>query len=139
MKERIMEEEKPPYKKPSLKSAPRIRQILACRFPNGAAAFPNGAILPEFYKMRPVLIISKKARLDGIVTILPLTTSPQNSNPAAYKIISGITPKQSWIICNYITSVSVARLSAERRIVPYLPEGEFAQVLALMHSFLPQA
>jgi len=133
-----MEEEKPPYRKPSLKSAPRIRQILACRFPNGGAAFLNGAIAPEFYKIRPVLIISKKARLDGIATILPLTTSPQNGNPAAYKIISGITPKQSWIICDYITSISVARLSAERRIILFPPEEEFAQILALMHRFLPQ-
>jgi len=133
-----MDSEKPPYKKPSLKSAPRIRQILSCRFANGAAAFPNGAILPEFYKTRPVLILSKKARLDGYALILPLTSKNPCGAKNAYQIRAPITQKQSWVICDYITSVSVARLSAERRIIPYLPEEEFAQVLALMHSFLPQ-
>jgi|GEM_PF-1808212 len=135
-----MDSEKPPYKKPSLKSAPRIRQILSCRFANGAAAFPNGAILPEFYKTRPVLILSKKARLDGYALILPLTSKNPCGAKNAYQIRAPITQKQSWVICDYITSISVARLIAppKNEKARYLPEEEFAQVLALMHSFLPQ-
>ncbi|MCZ2328848.1 type II toxin-antitoxin system PemK/MazF family toxin [Bartonella sp. F02] len=121
---------KPPRIKPRIRSAPRIRQVFWCDF-------PHDAILPEFWKKRPVLILSKCARLHGNVTVLPFTTKSQPSNPAAYPLQSPIENKKSWIICNYVTTVSVSRLSASH-YVPRLPKEDFDKVVAIMHKYLPR-
>ncbi|WP_406604466.1 hypothetical protein [Bartonella gliris] len=55
-----MREIQPPRLKPRLKAAPRIRQILWCDFPEDAQ-------LPEFWKQRPILVISKTSKLNGYV------------------------------------------------------------------------
>ncbi len=56
----VMREIQPPRLKPRLKAAPRIRQILWCDFPEDAQ-------LPEFWKQRPILVISKTSKLNGYV------------------------------------------------------------------------
>ncbi|GAA5110521.1 type II toxin-antitoxin system PemK/MazF family toxin [Bartonella jaculi] len=121
---------KPPHIKPRLKSAPRIRQIFWCDF-------PHDAILPEFWKKRPVLVLSKCAKLYGNVTVLPFTTKSQPNNPAAYPLQSPIEHKKAWIICNYVTTVSVSRLSGSQNI-PRLPKEEFDKIVALMLKYLPR-
>jgi len=131
---------KPPYKKPVLLNAPRIREIYFCDF-------PQDAILPEFWKKRPVLIISRNAKLQGSmrqlygnVMILPISSLEQPNNPAAYEIQADILPKRSWIICDYVAAVSVARLSpyrgANRRAVK-LPAEEFDKAMEIMFRYLP--
>lgn len=121
---------KPPHIKPRLKSAPRIRQVFWCDF-------PHDSILPEFWKKRPVLVLSKNAKLYGNVTVLPFSTKSQPNNPAAYALQSPIERKKAWIICNYVTTVSVSRLSCSRSI-PRLSEEEFHKVVALMLKHLPR-
>ncbi len=79
---------KPPHIKPRLKSAPRIRQVFWCDF-------PHDSILPEFWKKRPVLVLSKNAKLYGNVTVLPFSTKSQPNNPAAYALQSPIKRKKS--------------------------------------------
>ncbi|WP_317992915.1 type II toxin-antitoxin system PemK/MazF family toxin [Bartonella gliris] len=124
-----MREIQPPRLKPRLKAAPRIRQILWCDFPEDAQ-------LPEFWKQRPILVISKTSKLNGCVTVLPLTSKSQPDNHAAYLIKSLPSMKSSWIICNYLTTVAVSRLSATDRI-PRLSEEEFNKVISLMWEYLP--
>lgn len=51
----------PPKIQPRLKHAPKIRQLLWCDF-------PADAHLPEFWKTRPVLVISKRTTLKGAIT-----------------------------------------------------------------------
>ncbi|WP_375614479.1 type II toxin-antitoxin system PemK/MazF family toxin [Bartonella sp. AC535YNZD] len=121
--------EKPPHIKPRIKSAPRIRQVFWCDF-------PHDSILPEFWKKRPVLVLSKNAKLYGNVTVLPFSTKSQPNNPAAYPIQSPIENKKAWIICNYVTTVSVSRLSCSRT-VPRLSCEDFHKVVALMLKYLP--
>ncbi|EJF97815.1 type II toxin-antitoxin system PemK/MazF family toxin [Bartonella taylorii] len=121
---------KPPHIKPRIKSAPRIRQIFWCDF-------PHDSILPEFWKKRPVLVLSKNAKLYGNVTVLPFSTKSQPNNPAAYPLRSPIENKKAWIICNYVTTVSVSRLSCSHS-VPRLSEEEFHKVIALMLKHLPR-
>ncbi|WP_455476295.1 type II toxin-antitoxin system PemK/MazF family toxin [Bartonella sp. B17] len=121
---------RPPHIKPRIKSAPRIRQVFWCDF-------PYDAILPEFWKKRPVLVLSKNAKLYGNVTVLPFTTKSQPNNPAAFALQSPIENKKAWIICNYVTTVSVSRLSCSRNI-PRLSQKEFHKIVALTLQFLPR-
>lgn len=122
---------KPPHIKPRLKSAPRIRQVFWCDF-------PHDSILPEFWKKRPVLVLSKNAKLYGNVTVLPFSTKSQPNNPAAYPLQSPIEHKKAWIICNYVTTVSVSRLSCSHSGAPRLSEEEFHKVISLMLKYLPR-
>jgi len=129
---RIMEEQKPPRIKPLLKAAPRIRQVLWCNFPKDAQ-------LPEFWKVRPVLIISKSSSLHGHVTVLPFSTKSQPDNPTAYPVISPVDGRKTWIICNYITTVAVSRLTLPNRGFARLSENDFDKVVSLMLQYLPRA
>ncbi|WP_406604465.1 hypothetical protein [Bartonella gliris] len=67
---------------------------------------------------------------------MPLTSKSQPDNHAAYLIKSLPSMKSSWIICNYLTTVAVSRLSATDRI-PRLSEEEFNKVISLMWEYLP--
>ncbi|WP_051039086.1 type II toxin-antitoxin system PemK/MazF family toxin [Bartonella australis] len=85
----------------------------------------------------PTINSSKTAHLYDNVTVLPLTTKPQPDNAIAYPIYSPLDGKQAWVICDYITTVSVSRLSASGYI-PRLPENDFNKVLTLMLRNLPR-
>jgi len=126
----MTEETQPPRIQPRLKSAPRIRQVFWCDFPDDAQ-------LPEFWKVRPVLVISKKASLYGSVTVLPFTTKSQPDNPAAYPVKNPTTGRQSWVICNYITTVAVSRLRQDNRGLVKLADDDFDKVIDLMQKYLP--
>ncbi|WP_455476881.1 type II toxin-antitoxin system PemK/MazF family toxin [Bartonella sp. B41] len=121
---------KPPRIKPRIQSAPRIRQVFWCDF-------PHDAILPEFWKKRPVLILSKNAKRYGNVTVLPFTTKSQPNNPAAYSLQSPIENRKAWIICDYVTTISVSRLSCSHT-VPRVPQEDFDKIVALMLKYLPR-
>jgi len=125
----MTDEKAPPRVQPGIRSAPRIRQVYWCDF-------PPDAIIPEFGKRRPVLVISKKARLYGNVTVLPFTTKSQPGNPAAYSLESPFGGRRAWVICDYITTVSVARLSSGHH-VPRLSQEDFNRIVALVLKHLP--
>jgi hypothetical protein len=65
-----------PVARSTLKSAPAIRNIYSCRF-------PEAALPPEFSKRRPVIVVSWKNSLTGPVLVVPITTQPQSANPWA--------------------------------------------------------
>ena len=83
----------PPRVPPRIMSALRIREIYWCDLPLDAQ-------LPEFWKRRPVLVLSKNSRLHGSATVLPFTTSLQRDNPMAYQMISPIDGQTTWVICD---------------------------------------
>jgi len=125
-------EEPPPKVAPRIKAAPKIRQLYWCDFPKDAQ-------LPEFWKCRSCLILSKNATLHGAVTILPCTSQPQPGNKWAYKQTTTIDGRaDSWVICNYPTTLAVSRLSIDRSGTKFVPEKEFNLILALLHHYLPQ-
>lgn len=125
------EEERPPKVAPRVRSAPKIRAVYWCDFPQDAQ-------LPEFWKRRPILILSKQSRLHGSVTVLPFTTKSQPDNPKAYPVVSPIDGKQAWVICDYLTTVAVSRLSPPGRVVPRLDQENFDQILNLAFEGLPR-
>jgi len=117
-----------------LASAPKIRAVYWCRF-------WRDALRPEFYKNRPVVIVSRDNRLDGPALVVPLTTKPQGANKWAYKLTENPNPRKptidSWAICNHIYAVSCARLAQMDGGVPRMQPRDFDEVVRLMLRALP--
>lgn len=57
----------------------KVRQLLWCDFPQDAQ-------LPEFWKRRPVVILSHKNTLHGAVTVIPCSTQAQPGNKWAFPL-----------------------------------------------------
>lgn len=120
----------PPRVPPRLRSVPKIRQLYWCDFPEDAQ-------LPELWKTRPVIILSKNAVLSGAVTIITTSTEAPYHPASCFKLTTSIDERESWAICNMITSVAVSRLSQTKNAIPRLPEDEFNAMLKVVLSFLP--
>jgi mRNA interferase MazF len=125
------QEDKPPRIPPRLKAAPAIRQLFWCDF-------PEDAHLPEFWKRRPVLVVSYKNKLSGAVTVVPCSSQDQPGNKWAVKLATTIDAGDSWAICDKLTTVAVSRLSVDRDGIRRLPEAEFNGVLAVILEWLPR-
>ena len=132
----IDEEPAAPAGRVVLASAPKIRAVYWCRF-------WQDALRPEFYKTRPVVIVSRDNRLDGPALVVPLTTKPQGSNKWACKLTENPNPRRpsidSWAVCNHIYAVSCARLSQMDGGVPRMKPLDFDGVVRLMLRALPSA
>lgn len=124
-------DEKPPRIEPRLKARPEIRQLLWCDF-------QKDAHLPEFWKTRPVLIVSFRNTLKGAVTVLPCSSQLQSENEWAIRLKTTIDRERSWVICDKPTTVAVSRLSPPKGAIPRLPVAEFNPILALMFKWLPK-
>ena len=120
----------PPRVKPRLQAVPAIRELFWCDLPNDAQ-------LPEFWKRRPVVIVSFKNTLSGAVTVIPCSSQPQTGNRWAYKLTTTIDGADSWAICDKPTTVAVSRLSIDQNGKRRLPEAEFNAILALLLKWLP--
>jgi len=114
-----MNDQTPPRVAPRITSAPRIRQVYWCDLPEDAQ-------LPEFWKTRPVVVMSRKSTLHGKVTVLPFTTKPQPGNPYAHSMQSLVDDEPVvWAICDHPMMVAVSRLSPPGRVVPRVSEADF--------------
>lgn len=126
------EENKPPKVKPRLKSAPKIGQVYWCDFPKDAQ-------LPEFWKRRPVVILSYKNTLNGSVTVIPCSTDEKNrTNKWAYPLKTTLNNLEGWAICDKPSTVAVSRLFPERTGIKKLPDDEFNGLLKLALEWLPK-
>jgi riboflavin synthase len=121
---------KPPRIEPSILAAPKIRQLYWCDFPEDAQ-------LPEFWKRRPVIIISYKNRRHGTVTVIPCSTVEQLGNPWAHPLSKGIDDKQSWAICDKPTTVATSRLIMQRSAISRVREDDFNEILKKLFTWLP--
>jgi mRNA interferase MazF len=120
----------PPKIAPRLKAAPKTRNLYWCDFPKDAQ-------LPEFWKRRPVIIVSRKRTLHGTVTVIPCSTASQNENEWAVELQTSIDGRRSWAICDKPCTVAVSRLLPHSGVVPKLPQDEFEQVLKRLLEWLP--
>ena len=96
---------------PKFKVWPKISQVYLCQY--------SPIVLPEIGKQRPVVIVSKGlGHGEDVVTIVPVTSSPQNKKEQKYCVkIESLFEKNrtSWVLCNHITTVSKKRLSLHLR------------------------
>lgn len=116
-------------------AAPKIRQLYWCDF-------RGDILLPEMGKKRPVLIVSYRNTLHGIVLVVPISTDTQEGISAqwAYKLSVPIdeSGRQSWVVCNHLYTVSTKRLEPLRgRNIPRLDEPEFDAVMSRIAHWLP--
>ena len=119
-----------PIGKLKLLSAPRVRQVYWC-------TYPTDAILPEFWKKRPVVVISRNATLTGPVSVLPITTFEQEESKWSVHLRSPIGgQKDAWIVCNQPTTFSVARLVQPGRAIPTVPKDIFSEAIQLLHRHI---
>ncbi|WP_306133443.1 type II toxin-antitoxin system PemK/MazF family toxin [Roseivivax marinus] len=127
----MSDDARPPRIKPRIKSAPRPRQVYWCDF-------PQDAHLPEFWKTRPVLILSPKVALYGVATVVPLSTKPQPDNDLAHDFASPLpNGGRSWAICSHVTTVAVSRLTLVDGKAPRISDEDFQEVLRLVRRTIP--
>ncbi len=122
---------KPPKIQPRIKSAPKIRQLYWCDF-------PADAHLPEFWKRRPVIVLSKTATLHGAVVVVPCSTDADQDPRLAVPLRTTIDGRAAWAICDKPTTVAVSRLVASHGEIRRMPQDEFEEVLARVLDLLPK-
>lgn len=124
---------KPPWVRPRLFTAPRIRELHWCEL-------PQDAHLPELWKTRPVLIISKKNTIRGTALVLPTSSEDQHDPNLFYTLTKSIDGGVSHVLCDKIMTVAGSRFMA-------LPEGvqrpvridqaEFDTIMSKVAKILP--
>ncbi len=120
----------PPKVAPRVVGAPKIRQLFWCDFPQDAQ-------LPEFWKRRPVIILSGRNTLHGAVTAIPCSTQAQPGNKWAFPLRTTIDGRAAWAICDKLTTVAVSRLSPDKGGIVRMPQDEFEEMLTLVLAWLP--
>ncbi len=122
----------PPRVQPRLKAAPKTGQVYWCDFPLDAQ-------LPEFWKTRPVVVLSAKAHLYGIALVVPLSTKAQPDNPLAHPFPGVLKDggDTSWAICSHPTTVAVSRLSVHRGRIVRVPDDALQAILRIVHGTIP--
>jgi mRNA interferase MazF len=108
-----------------------VRQLYWCDFPQDAQ-------LPEFWKRRPVIILSYRNTLHGAVTVIPCSTQAQAGNNWAFPLQTTIDGRAAWAICDKITSVAVSRLVPDKNGIVRMPEAEFEDMLRITLEWLPK-
>jgi mRNA interferase MazF len=121
----------PPKIPPRVKSAPKVRQFYWCDF-------PQDAHLPEFWKRRPVIVLSMNATLYGAVVVVPCSTVAHQDPKLAFPLRTTIDGRAAWAICDKPTTVAVSRLVASQGQIKRLPPDEFDEMLQLVLDILPK-
>lgn len=121
----------PPKIGPSITARPRVRQLYWCRFPKDAE-------LPEFWKPRPIIVLSHNNSLYGAVTVVACSTQDQGSNRWAYLLQNTIDGTKAWAICDKPTTVAVSRLTQHKDGIKRVSEEEFNGVLGLVLDWIPK-
>jgi len=116
----------------NLARAPRIGEVYLCRYPER-----GHTETPEFSGNHFVVIMSRKARIRGHATVVPLTTSPQDDDQKSLEIASPVGGRQCWVICNHLTTVSCRRLKPAGNPTPKIPIDTFQEIVKRCFRHLP--
>lgn len=119
-----------------IKAAPKVGSLYWCTLHAEAHIH-----IPEFWKKRPVVVISRKNTLHGKVTILPITTDDDNANyENSIELSQGacdkINGKRCWVVCDHIMTVATSRLDFVHKSPPRIQPEELAPILEKAHSLL---
>jgi mRNA interferase MazF len=94
--------------------------------------------LPELWKRRPVIILSKTAILHGAVTVIPCSTQAGQDPRFAFPLRTTIDGRAAWAICDKPTTFAVSRLLPAQGAVPRMPADEFHEMLKIILGLLPK-
>lgn len=129
-----MQEEKPVQQKISIKTAPQIKQIFWCHFPDAKHVH-----LPEFWKIRPVIIVSYKNMIQGSVTVIPCSTKEDNKiDWWAVPVNLKLNDYEGYAICDKITTVATSRLKLPQGGYKRISQDEFDKILEKIGGRLPK-
>lgn len=125
--------------RPVIKATPRVGDVYWCKFHQ-----ETEIELPEMWKTRPCVIVSRKNAIHGKVTVLPFSTSASNAaDPMAVEasatVRARLDGRQTWVLCDHPCTVATSRLRQVKGAVPRLTGGELKTVLTLMTKALAQA
>lgn len=95
--------------------------------------------IPEFWKKRPVIVISRNNRLSGKVIVLPVTTDEDNESyegsielsPSTRDKING---KRCWAVFDHPMTIATSRLDYINKRPPRIEQGELSIILERFHS-----
>ena len=102
--------DKPPRRRVRLRIPPKKGEVYWCDYPP-----PLCQHLPEYWKRRPVVIVSRRAPLRGVATVVPITSIRNQDLRVAVQVQSPIDGTAAWAICIHATTVAVSRLRSTRR------------------------
>jgi mRNA interferase MazF len=125
------EAQHPPWVKPRLVGAPKIRQLFWCDF-------WKDAVMPEMWKVRPIVVISYNNHLNGPCLVIPISTAAQDDNRWAHRFTMPTDGGPRWAICNQPSTVSPARLTQFNSGIPKMSEADFNEVLAKLMRWIPK-
>ena len=94
--------------------------------------------MPEFWKRRPVIVLSYRNTLHGAITVVPCSTQAQAGNKWAFPLQTTIDGRAAWAICDKIGTVAVSRLLPDKGGIMRMPEAEFNAMLGLVLEWLPK-
>ncbi|WP_165826121.1 type II toxin-antitoxin system PemK/MazF family toxin [Rhizobium wuzhouense] len=119
-----------------IKAAPKVGNIYWCNF------HPEGVIhIPEFWKNRPVIVVSRNATLNGKVTVLPMTTDEDNATninaiELSAEVQGKIDSKRSWVICDHLMTIATSRLDNVSTTPPRVKGDGLTAILQKAHSII---
>ena len=106
-----------------LRFTPRKGEVYWCDYPP-----PECLHLPEFWKRRPVVIVSRHTALRGVATVVPMTSREQHDSRFSVQVRSPVDGSDVWAICNHATTVAVSRLLPARGR-PSISRQEYKEIL----------
>ncbi|MYA89460.1 MAG: type II toxin-antitoxin system PemK/MazF family toxin [Boseongicola sp. SB0662_bin_57] len=92
---------------------------------------------PRNSTRRPVVVISRKATLHGVVTVVPLSGKPQTDKRNSLQIRSPIKGKVVWAVCNHVYTVSTRRLDTPSGGNLKVSDDDFREILKKICNSLP--
>lgn len=118
--------------KPVIQATPRVGDIYWCKFHD-----ETEIELPEMWKTRPCVIVSRKNTIYGKVTVLPFSTSPSNATDpmaveASKTVQERLDRKRTWILCDHPCTIATSRLRQLNRGFLKLQSNELKVVLTKM-------
>ena len=117
-----------------IKTSPKVGNLYWCRF------VPEEVIhLPEIWKTRPVVIISRKNNLRGKVVVLPLSSAQENeqnpfSLPVSARLSALLGGRVSWVLCDHPLTVATSRLEYLERMPVRMDQEEFDRMILLFRQ-----
>ena len=119
-----------------IQAAPKVGSLYWC------GLHPEDYIhIPEFWKKRPVVVISRKNTLHGKVIVLPITTDEDNalyehSIEISQNVTEKINGKRCWVVCDHPMTVATSRLDFIHKSPPRIAREELAVILEKCHSMI---
>jgi len=123
--------ERPPKITPSVVRVPRIGELYWCDL-------PKDAHLPELWKRRSVVVISKNVTMNGTVVVFPTTSASEKMSEHMHEISRSLDERTSYAICDKPMTLAVSRFyRAGPTGIPKLPMNEVDDLIRALYQVVP--